>query len=185
MKTLAVNVLMNPKQTKIQAKTSATARQSSMASFGVMSPLTVSVWIRSRQQEGRIYFSLTRLATEKLKMKMTLIMTSLVGVTMMMGISLTPTVNAQIYYCMTVNQTRILEVVRRKTTDNSGVSSPQQVSVKTRLLGQNHMAFSFPLMLVERVQSLENRITIGRRIKNNKKTINTRKILMKLSGLFL
>merc|ERR1711915_180572 len=178
MKTLAVNVLMNPKQTKIQAKTSATARQSSTASSGVMSPLTVSVWIRSRRQEGRIYFSLTRLATEKLKMKMTLIMTSLVMMTMISLVrnrQKTPTVNAQIYYCMTVNQTRISEVVRRKTTDNSGVLSPRQVSVKTRLLGLNHTASSFPLMLVERVQSLENRITIGRRIKNNKKTINTRK----------
>merc|ERR1711915_103838 len=102
-------------------------------------------------------------------MKMTLIMTSL------RNRQMTPTVNAQIYYCMTANQTRILEAVRRKTTDNSGVLSPRQVSVETRLLGQNLTASSFPLMLVERVQSLENRITIGRRIKNNKKTINTRK----------
>merc|ERR1711915_1167060 len=158
------------------AKTSATARQSSMASSGVMSPLTVSVWIRSRRQEGRICFSLTRLATEKLKM--TLIMTSLVMMTMfslLRNRQMTPTVNAQIYYYMTVNQTRILAVVGRKTTDNSGVSSPRQVSVKTRLLGQNHTASSFPLKLVERVQSLENRITIGRRIKNNKKTIKTKK----------
>merc|ERR1712198_222704 len=94
------------------------------------------------------------------KLKMTLMMTSLV-LSLMSKQKLTQTVNAQIYYYTTVNQTRILAVARQKTMDNSGVLSPRQVSVMTKLLGQSHMASSFHLKLVERVQSLENRITIN------------------------